>query len=106
MMKKLMIVAVCAMAVMMSCKNKGQNAAAEGADSDSVVIDSVLAEMPDTAPRPMFLYVQDKEHMQMVYWMTSIRLPSGCCLHLDFSVEYTISSTRVAERRRMQMVVG
>lgn len=71
MMKKLMIVAVCAMAVMMSCKNKGQNAAAEGADSDSVVVDSVLAEMPDTAPRPMFLYVQDKEHMQMVYWMTS-----------------------------------
>ena len=70
-MKKLLLVAVCAMAVMMSCKNKGQNAAAEGADSDSVFVDSVLAEMPDTAPRPMFLYVQDKEHMQMVYWMTS-----------------------------------
>ena len=70
-MKKLLLVAVCAMAVMMSCKNKGQNAEAEGADSDSVAVDSVLAEMPDTAPRPMFLYIQDKEHMQVVYWMTS-----------------------------------
>ena len=70
-MKKLMIVAVCAMAVMMRCKNKGQSAASEGADSDSVVVDSVLAEMPDTAPRPMFLYTQDKEHMQVIYWMTS-----------------------------------
>ena len=70
-MKKLLLVAVCAMAVMMSCKNKGQNAEAEGADSDSVAVDSVLAEMPDTAPRPMFLYTQDKEHMQVVYWMTS-----------------------------------
>lgn len=70
-MKKLMIVAICAMAVMMSCKNKGQSAASEGADSDSVVVDSVLAEMPDTAPRPMFLYTQDKEHMQVIYWMTS-----------------------------------
>ena len=70
-MKKLLLVAVCAMAVMMSCKNKGQNVEAEGADSDSVAVDSVLAEMPDTAPRPMFLYTQDKEHMQVVYWMTS-----------------------------------
>ena len=42
-MKKLLFVAICAMAVMMSCKNKGQNAAAEGADSDSVFVDSVLA---------------------------------------------------------------
>lgn len=69
-MKKLMIVAFCAMAVMMSCKNKSQNAAGEDADSGSVTIDSVLAEMPDTAPRPMFLYTHDKEHMQVVYWMT------------------------------------
>jgi hypothetical protein len=73
-MKKLMIVAVCAMAVMMSCKNKGQNAAGEGVDSDSVAVDSVLAEMPDTAPRPMFLYTHDKGHMQVVYW-SSIEKP-------------------------------
>ena len=65
-MKKLVIVAICAMAVMMSCKNKGQNSAADGADSDSVAVDSVLAEMPDTAPRPMFLYTHNKEHMQVV----------------------------------------
>lgn len=68
MMKKLMIVAVCAMAVMMSCKNKGQNAAAEAVDSDSVSMDSVLAEMPDTAPPPMFLFDNGKKYMQLLYW--------------------------------------
>ena len=67
-MKKLLLVAVCAMAVMMSCKNKGQSAAAEGVDSDSVAIDSVLAEMPDTAPPPMFLFDNGKKYMQLLYW--------------------------------------
>ena len=60
-MKKLMIVAICAVAVMMSCKNKGQSAVSEGADSDTVFVDSVLAEMPDTAPRPMSLYSKTDE---------------------------------------------
>ena len=67
--------AVCTMAVMMSCQHKGQSAATEGADSDSVTTDSVLVEMPDTTLRPMFLYTHDKEHMQVVYW-TDIKEPS------------------------------
>jgi hypothetical protein len=67
-MKKWMILAICVMVAMVSCKNKGQTTEGEGADSDSVAIDSVLAELPDTAPRPMFLYMPDKNHMQVLYW--------------------------------------
>ena len=49
-MKKLLIWAVCAMAVMISCKNKGQTGAVEGVDS--LVVDSVLDEVQDTTPPP------------------------------------------------------
>ena len=38
-MKKLMLVAVCAMAVMISCKSKGQTAPADSNDSLNAVID-------------------------------------------------------------------
>ncbi len=87
-MKKLMIVAICAVAVMISCKNKGQSAVSEGADSDTVFVDSVLAEMPDTAPRPMFLYMFDKDHMQVVYWM-SVKEPSAeDCGEQDYAHVY------------------
>lgn len=67
-MKKLMILAVCVMAAMMSCKNKGQTDASDAADSDSVSIDSVLAEMPDTAPPPMFLFAGEGKSLQLLYW--------------------------------------
>ena len=53
--------AIIVMAMMMSCKNKGQSAVSEGADSDTVFVDSVLAEMPDTAPRSMFPYSKTDE---------------------------------------------
>ena len=53
-MKKLMLVAICAMAVMISCKNKGQTAPADSNDSLNAVIDSIIEEN-DTTPLPMFL---------------------------------------------------
>ena len=68
-MKKLMLFAVCAMAVMMGCKNKDKVKSAEGmADSATVaVIDSIIEEN-DTTPLPMFLIGDDGKYMQMLYW--------------------------------------
>ncbi|MBQ8988408.1 MAG: hypothetical protein IJ067_01790 [Prevotella sp.] len=65
-MKKLLIWAVCAMAVMISCKNKGQTGAVEGVDS--LVVDSVLDEVQDTTPPPLFLYYLSPDYMMFVYW--------------------------------------
>lgn len=65
-MKRLMIIAVCAMAVMAGCKQKGQ--AGSGADNDSLSADGFEAAVNDTAPLPMFLYYFDPDHMQVVYW--------------------------------------
>jgi len=66
-MKKLVLFAICAMTVMVGCKNKGQTAPADENDSTTVG-DSILGQQQDTTPLPMFLYIQDKDHMQMVYW--------------------------------------
>ena len=66
-MKKLMLVAICAMAVMISCKNKGQTAPADSNDSLNAVIDSIIEEN-DTTPLPMFLIGNDSKYMQMLYW--------------------------------------
>ena len=67
-MKKLMILAVCVMAVMMGCKNKGKaEAAADSKDSVAAVLDSIIEEN-DTTPPPMFLMGQDEQYMQMLYW--------------------------------------
>ena len=66
-MKKLMLVAICAMAVMISCKNKGQTAPADSNDSLNAVIDSIIEEN-DTTPLPMFLVGNDSKYMQMLYW--------------------------------------
>ena len=72
-MKKLMLVAICAMAVMISCKNKGQTAPADSNDSLNAVIDSIIEEN-DTTPLPMFLVGNDSKYMQMLYW-TDIEEP-------------------------------
>ena len=72
-MKKLMLVAICAMAVMISCKNKGQTAPADSKDSIDAVIDSIIEEN-DTTPLPMFLVGSDGKYMQMLYW-TNIEEP-------------------------------
>ena len=68
-MKKLMLWAICAMAVMISCKNQGQTAPADSNDSMAVaaVIDSIIEEN-DTTPLPMFLIGNDGQYMQMLYW--------------------------------------
>ena len=68
-MRKLLILAACGMAVMMSCKNKGKTEAAELGDSLVTAADSIVEEEPqDTTPKPMFIYCLDKDNMQMVYW--------------------------------------
>ena len=72
-MKKLMLVAICVMAVMMGCKNKGQTAPADSKDSLDAVIDSIIEEN-DTTPLPMFLIGGDGKYMQMLYW-TNIEEP-------------------------------
>ena len=74
-MKKLMLLAICAMAVMISCKNAGQTAPADSNDSMAVaaVIDSIIEEN-DTTPLPMFLIGTDEKYMQMLYW-TNVEEP-------------------------------
>ena len=62
-----MFMAICVMAVMMGCKQKGQTAAADGKDSVAAVIDSIIEEN-DTTPLPMFLIGDDGKYMQMLYW--------------------------------------
>lgn len=67
-MKKLMLLAICVMAVMISCKQKGQTAPADSTDSlTAAVIDSIIEEN-DTTPLPMFLIGNDGKYMQMLYW--------------------------------------
>ena len=68
-MKKLLLLAVCAMAVMISCKQKGQTAPADAKDSLEAVIDSIIEEN-DTTPLPMFLIGDDGKYMQMLYWLS------------------------------------
>ncbi len=74
-MKKLLCLAICAMAVMISCKNKG--AAGDAADNDSTAVDSVMAELNDTTPLPMFLYYMNPQYMQIVYWSNEGDVPDA-----------------------------
>lgn len=70
---KLMFMAICVMAVMEGCKNKGQTAPADRKDSLDAVIDSIIEEN-DTTPLPMFLIGGDGKYMHMLYW-TDIEEP-------------------------------
>ena len=66
-MKKILCVwAVCMMAVMIGCKNKGKTEAAAAKDSVTAVIDSIIEEN-DTTPMPMFLMGSD-QYAHMLYW--------------------------------------
>ncbi len=67
-MKKLILMAVCATALMISCKNKGKTETAKANDSTAAVIDSIIEEN-DTTPMPMFLMGEDGEYAQMLYWV-------------------------------------
>ena len=66
-MKKLILVAICVVAMMISCKNKGQTVPADRTDSVAVVIDSIIEEN-DTTPLPMFLIGGDAKYMHVLYW--------------------------------------
>jgi len=66
-MKKILLLAVCAVGVMIGCKNKGKTEAATAQDSVAAVIDSIIEEN-DTTPMPMFLMGQDKQYGLMLYW--------------------------------------
>lgn len=66
-MKKILLLAVCAVGVMIGCKNKGKTEAATAQDSVAAVIDSIIEEN-DTTPMPMFLMNQDGQYAQMLYW--------------------------------------
>ena len=73
-MKKLLLVAICSMAVTISCKQKGQTAPADTKDSVATVIDSIIEEN-DTTPMPMFFMNRDEgKYMLMLYW-TDIEEP-------------------------------
>jgi hypothetical protein len=70
-----LFIVVSAMVLVTGCTNKGQTAG--GADSDSLAVDSLdspVAEVRDTTPKPMFLYYFDPDHMQVVYW-TDVQEP-------------------------------
>jgi hypothetical protein len=88
-MKRLMIFAVCAMAVMAGCKQKGQTES--GADADSLSADSVVAEVRDTTPMPMFLHYFDPDHMQVVYW-TDAKEPDRTYYEKNDMMEYFTDS--------------
>ncbi len=67
-MKRLVLIAICAIAVMISCKNKGKTEAPTKADTLAAVIDSIIEEA-DTTPMPMFLMATDEDgYLQMLYW--------------------------------------
>jgi len=67
-MKKLLLVAICIIAVMLSCKNKGKTEAPKDKnDSLTATIDSIIEEN-DTTPMPMFLMGYNSKYLQMIYW--------------------------------------
>ena len=66
-MKKVLFVTICAMAVMISCKQSNQKVSADSAESEAAVADGIIEEN-DTTPLPMFLIGGDSKYMHMLYW--------------------------------------
>ena len=73
-MKKLMVCAVCVMAILAGCKNQGQTTADNNKDSVEVSVDEEIVEPNDTTPLPMFLMGSDTKYSLMLYW-TEIEEP-------------------------------
>ena len=80
-MKKLVLFAIYIAAFMVACSNKGKTD--ETAGNDSLQTDSVEELLPDTAPKPMFVYAIDHESIQMVYW-TSVKEPKKTQENADY----------------------
>ena len=97
-MKKLVFMLFGAMAVMAGCTNKGQTAGGVGSDSLAVdSLDSIVAEVHDTTPKPMFLYYFDPDHMQVVYW-TDAQKPDREWYEKNDMSEYYAEASRTWER--------
>ena len=83
---------------MVSCTSKSQTAG--GADSDSLAvdsIDSVVAEVRDTTPQPVFLYYFDPSHMRVVYW-TDAKEPDRAYYEKHDMMEYFTDAHRAWEQ--------
>ena len=69
-MKRFALLAICAMAVLAGCQQKGKS---EGQTSGTVATDS-LGEVTDTVPKPIFL-IKRMSFFEMNYW-TDVEEPS------------------------------
>lgn len=69
-MKKIMLLAICAVAVMMTgCKSKEQPTGPIAENVQAADLDSVMSEMTeDNTPPPMFLFIKGEKYMEMLYW--------------------------------------
>ena len=94
-MKHFFFFIVSALVLMAGCTNKGQTAG--GVDSDSLAADSFTVEVRDTAPKPMFLYYFDPDHMQVVYW-TDAKEPDRTWYEKNDMLEYYDEARQAWER--------
>ena len=91
-------IVVSVLAVLVGCTSKSQTAG--GADSDSLAvdsIDSVVAEVRDTTPQPVFLYYFDPDHMQVVYW-TDAKEPDRAYYEKHDMMEYFTDAHKAWEQ--------
>ena len=95
MMKRFALLAICAMAVLAGCQQKGKS---EGQTSGTVATDS-LGEVTDTVPKPIFL-IKRMSFFEMNYW-TDVEEPSKEQLDEEYYKEcYASWSQQEAFRRR------
>ena len=94
-MKRFALLAICAMAVLAGCQQKGKS---EGQTSGTVATDS-LGEVTDTVPKPIFL-IKRMSFFEMNYW-TDVEEPSKEQLDEEYYKEcYESWSQQEAFRRR------
>ena len=95
MMKRFALLAICTMAVLAGCQQKGKS---EGQTSGTVATDS-LGEVTDTVPKPIFL-IKRMSFFEMNYW-TDVEEPSKEQLDEEYYKEcYETWSQQEAFRRR------
>ena len=97
MMKRFALLAICAMAVLAGCQQKGKS---EGQTSGTVATDS-LGEVTDTVPKPIFL-IKRMSFFEMNYWI-DVEEPSKEQLDEEYYKEcYEAWSRQEAFRRRAE----